>query len=207
MTQLKTQVYTDAKLDLSLYIESLLEVNEPAQLVDNFTSAAEIDADTLTKQHFSLPKEFDCLQVTIGELPFLIPTSHIGKVLKINQSITRLPVEGNAFLGLVNFKGHSMAVIDLITLVREQKGTKTSVDMQVRDNFIQHILVMRQGRYALALDKPGALCTLAPADIHISNAKHVHRLYHGIAKSQLCPVINIDAVDRVIARMPFIQSL
>ena len=206
MSQLKSQIYTDAKLDLSLYIEGLLRIDEPLNDADQIVRVAEVDAEAVNQESSILSGQIDCLQVFINGLPFLIPTSYINQVKKINQNITRLPVEANAFLGLIKLEERSVAVIDLITLVCESNRKKTT-DMQVRDNFIQHILLMEQGRYAIACDKPGELCKLDTDDVQISQARNSHRFYHGIAKSRLCPVINMDRVNDAIADMPFIQTL
>ena len=100
-----------------------------------------------------------------------------------------------------------MAVIDLIALICGHHKQATFSDIQYKDNSVQHVLVMDQGRYAIACDYPGELCKVNAANVYISNMNHEQCFYHGIDKSRLCPVINIDMVEKAIIAMPFVQSI
>lgn len=217
----KTQL--DSNLDLSLYIEGLLRQEDPA--IETKIKYDNNNSECLTEpennedfnseeQHiekFNIPswgsKPFECLLVKTTGMEFMLPAMLVNYIEKINKKITRIPLDAVAFKGVVTLREKSVAVIDLLSLVSEDKSIENKQTSCIEENQINNVIVMEDSSYALACDDVSQLIMLNPEDARWNRASFNNPMFTGIVTEYLCPIINIDYLSKRIAEMPFVQSL
>lgn len=218
----KTQL--DTRPDLTLYIENLFQRDE--EEIDNEVIAEatetvhvpdiETGADIKTEEDgistFSdIPlwgqQPFECLLVKAAGMDYMLPALSVSFIERLNKEIVRIPLEVKSFQGVISLRGKSLAVIDLYSLITEDKVDNDKLSSQITLPHIDHIMVMENNAYALACDKICKMITLKPEDIRWSSSSLDDPFYAGMTKEYLCPLINTDSLYQRISTMPFVKSL
>jgi len=218
----KTQL--DSSLDLSLYIEGLFIQDEPEiktetrleteELNDTLVSELE-DCDTEAKQENTeqpiIPlwgqKPFECLFVKSAGMNLMIPAMSVSYIERVNEKITRIPLDAEAFHGVITLREQSVAVIDLFSLIDEKTSIDNEQSMQHNTHHIDYVIVMENGCYALACDDVSQMITLDSEDVRWNRASFNNPMFTGVVTEYLCPIVNIDNLYQQVAAMPFVESL
>lgn len=222
----KTQY--ESSLDLGLYIEGLLNTDEPEiKLKTEIEEKVEtiILNDLITSEFVELtPKiaerieeqskvplwgqePFECLLVKSAGMNLMLPSMSVSYIERINKKIIRLPLDVEAFRGVLTLRERSVAVIDLFTLVSENASVANQSSTQVEAQHVEHVIVMENGKYALACDDIGELIMLETESVRWNKSSFNNPMFAGIVPDYLCPIVNIDYVQQQVAAMPFVQSL
>jgi len=201
--------------ELSSYIENLINVDETELEVKSETKESnKIDSyefEEKSVESTQLPlwaeQEFKCLRVKSAGMNLMIPAMSISYVKKINQNIIRLPLEDEAFIGVLTLRERSVSVIDLFTMVSEISSSNNPLLKQVGTHHIEYVVVMEDGAYALACDNVSEIIKLNAEDVRWNKASFNNPMFVGVATKYLCPVVNIDNVQKQVEAMPFVQAL
>ena len=218
----KTQV--DSHLDLSFYIEGLLNIPEPEIEVEQLL--VEKDLKTLIEienkvkdnkiqpdisEQSKIPEwgrqPFECLLVKLAGMDILVPAMTVTFIDKVNKKITRLPLEAEAFQGVITLRDKSIAVIDLFSLISKKISSNDHQTMQVEEHYINNVIVMEDDSYALSCDEVSEMIMLQPEDVRWNNVAFNNPMFCGVVPEYLCPIINLDSLNMQVAAMPFVQSL
>ena len=214
----KTQY--ESRLDLNLYIEGLLRLDESEVQLEtkeiNDIGFSEIESNDCKIEHDTIIRSpipawgqvpFECLLVKAAGMNFMLPAMSVAYIERVNKKIIRLPLDVDAFLGVITLREKSIAVIDLLGLISENTNNSNVESMQVDSNHIEYIIVMDNGCFALACDDVGQIVKLSPDDVRWNRASFNNPMYTGIVMEHLCPILNIDNLNQQVRAMPFVQSL
>lgn len=220
MDSYKTQL--DSKQDLTLYIESLFQREEDEPQVETVTETkvpvvisenevVENKTEQVVSESLAIPEwgqtPFQCLVLKATGMKFIVPALSVSYIEEVSKNIIRIPLETDAFRGVVTLRGKSVAVIDLFTLVAEGTPDSNTTQEDVTSHHIEHVMVMEKGNYALACDEVSEMITLNTEDVRWNETMSETRPYAGVVKDYLCPLINIDNVYQQVSTMSFVQSL
>ena len=150
---------------------------------------------------------FKCLTIKSSGMNLMIPALSVSYIERLNKKIIRLPLEAEAFRGVVTMRDRSVAIIDLYKLISENGVSYNQTDKNVEEHYVEHVIVMENGAYALACDEVGEMTELYPEDVRWNKASFNNPMFAGIVPDKLCAIVNIDTVQQQIAVMPFVQSL
>lgn len=212
----KDKTALDSKQDLTLYIEGLfqreeeveIEVETPLAVIN---TEPEIDNKNIEEEISDIPdwgqSPFDCLLLKAAGMNFITPAMSVSFIERVNKKIIRIPLEVDPFYGVITLREKSVAVIDLFSLITEDKNKKHSALSHVTADHIDHVLVMENGAYALACDEVSKMITLNAEDVRWNRTGDNKLFYAGIVKDYLCPLININNLHQRVLTMPFVQSL
>ncbi|MGB1800892.1 MAG: chemotaxis protein CheW [Gammaproteobacteria bacterium] len=150
---------------------------------------------------------FKCLTVKLDGMNLMIPAMSVSYVEFINKKILRLPLEVEAFRGIVTLRERSVAVIDLHKLISKNGVSYNQSEKNVEECHVEYVIVMEDGSYALACDEVGEMVELRPEDIRWHKASFNNPLFAGVVADELCAIVNIDKVQQQVEAMPFVQSL
>ena len=185
-----------------------LKLETPSDVIN---SEPETDNKRIEEEMSGIPawgqSPFDCLLIKAARMNFIIPSTSVSFIERVNKNIIRIPLEVDSFHGVITLREKSVAVIDLFSLVTEDKNKKKPAISQVTSHHIDHVLVMENGSYALACDEVSEMITLNAEDVRWNRADLNNLFYAGIAKDHLCPIININNLYQRVLTMPFVQSL
>lgn len=210
---------TDARLDLSLYIEGLLTVEETERQLQHDVQPVTVECEAAAVEIEPAPQtnppaiseqataSIDCLVISIAGMKLLIPANRVAFVERVNQKITRLPVENAAFKGIMTFRERSVAVIDIFALIHGENSESSVDNVQAAEQFIQHAVIMEDARYAIACDDVEEMVSVHPESVRWNKSGFKNRFYSGIVLEQLSPLLNLEQIDSTVASMPFVQSL
>ena len=236
----KTQYETS--LDLSLYLEGLLKVEEQevelnaetkvnietnalndliasafTELAPKIAEKIEEKVEEITsvpvweEEKSSIPawgqEPFKCLLVNSAGMNLIIPAMSVSYIERINKKIIRLPLDIEAFRGVITLRERSIAVVDLFALISENASSGNQPSMQVESHHIEHVIVMENGDYSLACDDIGEMIMLETESVRWNKASFNNPMFSGIVPEYLCPIVNIEHVQQQVATMPFVQSL
>ena len=211
----KDKTTLDSQQDLTLYIESLLQ-REEVELeietpLDMIHVGSEPDNKNIEEEISEIPgwgqSPFDCLLIKAAGMNFITPTMSVSFIERVNKKIVRIPLEVDSFQGVITFRGKSVSVIDLFSLITADTNKLKSISSQITSNHINHVLVMENGSYALACDEVSKMITLNAEDVRWYRTGDANTYYAGIVKDYLCPLININSIHERVSKMPFVQSL
>lgn len=214
----------DSNLDLGLYIENLFTQDEPIvapeQLVETEHLKTILDVELEEKpEDINLVVDeqalvpvwaqipFDCLLLELAGMSLLVPAMSVAYVERINKKVTRIPLDMEAFKGVITLRERSVAVVDLFSLIAESATHDEEQSMRVDTHHVDHAVVMEEGHYALACDGVKKMITLEQEDVRWNKASFNNPMFSGIVTEFMCPLINIDNLYDQIAEMPFVQSL
>ena len=216
----KTQL--DIHPDLSLYIEGLLNIPEQETVLEQpvvendlssvFEPTPDIGEEGVIEPEFEkvpawAQQPFECLLVKLAGMNVMLPAMTVSYIEKINKKITRLPLDAEAFYGVATIRDKSVAVIDLLSLVAESASSDSQENMKVGDHYIDHVIVMENGNFALACDDVSQMMTLDTEAVRWNMSMFNNPMFSGIVTDHLCPILNIDNLNMTVAKMPFVQSL
>ena len=222
----KTQVETS--LDLGLYIEGLLNTDDlevetkPETKIDFQTDVlndliisefghCEVEQKQVVIEESQIPlwgqNSFKCLLVKSAGMSLIVPAMSVSYVERLNKKIIRLPLDAEAFRGVVTLRKRSVAVIDLYSLISEHTSPGNQQQGQLDAHHVEYVIVMGNGDYALTCDDIGEMITLDTEDVRWNKASFNNPLFTGVVPEYLCPIVNIDNVQQQVAAMPFVQSL
>jgi purine-binding chemotaxis protein CheW len=215
------KLLNDTHLELGLYIEALLNPEQPEvevkteiqEKIDLIASEVEVSVPKIeikAEEQSQIPlwgqKPFECLLVKSAGMNLILPAMSVCNIERINKKIIRLPLDVEAFRGVVTLRNRSVAVIDLFHLVSENASSNEQ-SKQVDSHHVEHVIVMENGDYALACDDVGEMITLSPKDIRWNKASFNNPMFSGIVPDYLCPIVDVDSIHKQVAAMPFVQSL
>lgn len=220
----KTQY--DTNLDLSLYIEGLLNVDHASETVGIESKVESILLSDLAIPEVETPliennteeievskipawgqESFKCLLVKSAGMKLMIPAMTMSYIERINKKIMRIPLDVAAFRGIVTLRQRSVPVIDLFRLITENSIAKNNQPAKVETQYIDNVIVMEDGSYALACDDIGEMVMLDEESVRWNKASFSNPMFAGVVSEYLCPIINIEFVNELISKMPFVQSL
>jgi purine-binding chemotaxis protein CheW len=212
----------DSRLDLTLYIEGLFQQEEednvetsseiiaPIDIIDAKCEAGNDDVKEKISTSSQIPvwgeTPFKCLLIKIVGMNFMIPAMSVSYVERVDKKITRIPIKVDSFRGVILLREKSLAVIDLFNLIAEDMVVDNAKSPQITSNYLDHVLVMGKGGYALACDHVSEMITLNTEDVRWHGASFITPLYAGVVKEYLCPLINVDSLFRHVSAMPFVKS-
>lgn len=150
---------------------------------------------------------FKCMTVKLDGINLMIPAMSVSYIERINKKIIRLPLEVEAFRGIVTLRERSIAVIDLHKLISKNGTSYNQLEKNVEECHVEYVIVMEEGSYALACDEVGQMMELRPEDVRWNQASFNNPLFAGIVPDGLCAIVDIDNVQQQVAAMPFVQSL
>lgn len=217
----KTQL--DSRLDLTLYIEGLFQRDDAEIINENALDSNPVidiveaefptsnDVPEATIQSASeIPAwgqdEFKCLIIKSAGMNFMIPAMSVSYIERVNKKIIRIPIETDAFHGVISLRDKSLAVVDLFKLITEDTENDIA-SSQITSHHVDYVLVFENDSYALACDQVSEIVTLNTEDVRWNGVGFFTPLYAGVVKESLCPLINIDKLQQQISIMPFIKSL
>ncbi len=212
----KDKTALDSRQDLTLYIEGLFQRGDEVELevktsLEVINSESEINNKIIEEEISDIPvwaqTPFDCLLIKAGGMNFIVPTMSVSYIERINKKIIRIPIEVDSFHGVITLREKSVAVIDLFSLITEDKNQNTSKNSKVTSHHIEHVLVMENGSYAFACDEVSEMITLHAEDVRWKKSGDNKLMYAGIVKDYLCPLVNINNLHQRVLTMPFVQSL
>ena len=214
----KEKFSVDAKQDLGLYIEGLLTVEVESEIVEAVNVYNEPEQQAVIEKDAGLQvctpvvsgrqeQVFDCLNMTVAGMQLLLPTRCIAYVERVEQTLTRLPVEHDAFLGMISSRNRCVAVIDVCAFISEFGTVAVNKDHQVTEDYIGHAIIMEGARYAIACDDVGRIDAIQADSVRWNKSSSRNRFYSGIVIEELSPLINIDAIDDAVVTIPFVRSI
>ena len=215
MAMLDSKTQSDVQLDLKLYIEGLLTV-EDEQLDADTTAVATLELTEVEQPHDKLNshpenntipiwgrRPFDCLTLNIAGTRLLLPAAKVDHVECITDKLTRLPVESEAMLGMISIRGCSVMIVDLFSLLSAAgKDGECAFDENTQAK-VRYAVVMRDGGYAIACDSIGEIVAMQPESIRWSNTAFNNKFFCGIASDELCPLLDIVELNCAIRALPY----
>ncbi len=214
------KIQIDTHPDLTLYIEGLLNIPEVPLVEEQQVEEKNIIdvKDSQNTQQIDSQSEiadipdwadqtFECLLVKLAGMNVIVPAMSVSYIEKIDKKITHIPSETDAFKGVVTLRDKSIAVIDLYSLITESGLSNIQQNMTVDENYIDHVIVMDNGNYALACDDVSHMLTLDAEDVRWNTSTFNNPMFSGVVTEQLCPIVNIEKLNELVTNMPFVQKL
>ncbi len=202
--------------DLELYLEALLETDEQDVATEVKVEQNELDDIDTSEKKLKISEQqptplweqkiFQCLLVNLAGMKVLVPAMSISYIERIDKKIIRLPMGVDAFRGMVTLRNRSVAVIDLFSLVSENTYLDGEQPEQTDEQNIDYVIVIDKSDYALACEDIGEMITLKSSDVCWHEASFNNPMFSGIVPDYLCPLVNMDNLNKQIVSMPFVQS-
>lgn len=213
--QIECKTRTEEKIETILLNDLVLpEIVEQAVKIESDQFFTKEWIETKVKQEVlnsNIPdwgkQPFQCLNIKVDNMNLMLPAISVSYIERINKKIVRLPIETEAFRGVVVLRNRSIAVIDLYKLISENGISYDQNDKNVEEYYVEYVIVMEDGNYALACGEIGEMTELYPEDVRWNKASFNNPLFAGIVSDRLSAIINIDTVQQQVTTLPFVQSL
>lgn len=212
-SELELKTTTEETIETILLNDLVVpELDAPQIRIEEKKEAEVIPAITAEKiEESKIPlwgqEPFRCLLVKSAGMKLMIPAQSVSYIEKINKKTIRLPLDVEAFRGVLTLRQRSVAVIDLFTLISENGISLNKTSTQVAEHHVEYVIVMENGAYALACDDIGEMLMLDPESVRWNKASFNNPMFAGMVTEHLCPIVNIDTVQLQVEAMPFVQSL
>jgi purine-binding chemotaxis protein CheW len=215
-TATRPQQFLDQQLALSAYIDALLEdvpvaateleplaaPEGPAALptVDVEAKDATAGGDAVVLSRQGLPdwaeSRFQALLFEVAGLTLAVPLVKLKGVVPSTDDLTPMPGHSPLFLGVVPYQGLQSKVVDTARFVLPADRVARLGDAGV--DRCQHLVMIDEGRWALACTRIGDVVDLEPADIKWRSASGKRQWLAGTVIKRMCALLDIDQLTRAL---------
>ena len=149
--EVESKKKTEEKIETILLNDLLAPEEELSAKVETKTTEVEVIETLLEEKIFnsSIPawgqQPFKCLTVKLLDMKLMIPAMSVSYIERINKKIIRLPVEAEAFRGVVTMRERSVAIIDLHKLISGNGVSYYQSDKNVEKCHVEYVIAMEDG--------------------------------------------------------------
>lgn len=207
-TDTRKQQLLDQQLALSAYLDALLN---PALQRDGLeTDQAQADAAVraqpagMSADHTvagagigvaqGLPEwaqcRFQALLFEVAGLRMAVPLVKLKGVVPNAQGLTPMPGHSSLFLGIVPYQGLQSKVVDTARFVLPRDSAE-QLDDDLADR-ASHLVMIDEGRWALACTRIGDVVELEPSDVKWRTANGKRLWLAGTVIERMCALLDID---------------
>jgi len=208
-TDTRKEQMLDQQLALSAYLDAMLQgelkqqVEKPArvQVVQPTPAetppAAEPSGKEETQPVAGVPgwdttAPFQALLFKVAGLTLAVPLIKLKGVMPNESGMTPMPGHSSLFLGIVPYQGIKAKVVDTARFILPQEGAaQLEADAAGRS---AHLVMIDEGRWALACDSIGEVIELEQKDVKWRSANGKRAWLAGTVIDQMCALLDIDAL-------------
>jgi purine-binding chemotaxis protein CheW len=207
--QLALSAYLDVMLqgemlqgELALQAETPVHVQVVAAAPAELTPAVEQAEGATTGSESGVPgwasTRFQALLFEVAGLTLAVPLIKLKGVVPNEAGLTPMPGHSPLFPGIVPYQGaNARVVVDTARFILPQDRTE-----QLDADFAQrsaHLVMIDEGRWALACDAIGEVIELESKDVKWRGANARRVWLAGTVIEQMCALLDIDALTEELA--------
>lgn len=199
-----SQTLVDEREALDVYFKALLreEVVTPAPVAEvpqaskESEALAAVSSPERTEPEWGLGV-FQAMLFKVGGLTLAVPLIELSGVQEwVAEQVTPMPGHAAWYLGLVDYRGHSVPVVDTAQLVLPADRLSNLAPLSER---IQRIVFIGEGRWGLACDGVAEVITLQPDQVRWRSARTQRRWLAGTVIEQMCALLDPSAFAQLLA--------
>ncbi len=206
-TDTRKEQLLDQQLALSAYLDVMLQ-DEVTQQVENpaavqaepATPVVEQSGVTTTGLATAAPDwtttRFQALLFEVAGLTLAVPLIKLKGVVPNETGLTPMPGHSPLFLGIVPYQGIKARVVDTARFILPQ-GRAARLDADVAGHNA-HLVMIDEGRWALACDAIGEVIELEAADVKWRSANGKRAWLAGTVIERMCALLDIDALTEAL---------
>ena len=140
---------------------------------------------------------FQALLFEVAGLTLAVPLAKLKGVVPNEQGLTEMPGHSALFLGITPYQGVQSKVVDTARFVLPaDRVNQLDDDISERSG---HLVVIDEGRWALACSKIGDVIELESAQVKWRTAAGKRRWLAGTVIDQMCALLDIDELTQQLA--------
>jgi purine-binding chemotaxis protein CheW len=181
----------DQQLALSAYLDALLEEARTAEV-----EAAEPAGNAGTgvtpgcEARDWAESRFQALLFEVAGLTLAVPLVKLKGVVSTAADVTPMPGHSPMFLGVVSYQGLQSKVVDTARFVLPVERAASLADAP--GDRCRHLVMIDEGRWALACSRIGDVVDLEPTDIKWRSASGTRLWLAGTVIARMCALLDID---------------
>ena len=212
-TASRKEQFLDQQLALSAYLDVMLqeEVTLKAEAPDDvqalpetpveMTPAVEQAGATTAGLETAVPgwaaTRFQALLFDVAGLTLAVPLIKLKGVVPNEEGLVPMPGHSPLFLGIVPYQGIKARVVDTALFILPQnRAAQLGADVAGRS---AHLVMIDEGRWALACEGIGEVIELEPNDVKWRGANGKRAWLAGTVIEQMCALLDIDALTEELA--------
>jgi purine-binding chemotaxis protein CheW len=216
-TDARQQQLLDQQLALSAYLDALLDEPVCAPVTESVPLVMPVEAPVIVEQKPVVPdvtvelatppaaeglpdwaaSRFQALLFEVAGLTLAVPLVKLKGVVPNNQGCTPMPGHSSLFLGVVPYQGLQSRVVDTARFVLPTGRTaQLGEDAGER---MQHLVMIDNGRWALACNRIGDVIDLNSDDVKWRGSKGKRLWLAGTVIERMCALLDIDQLALELA--------
>ncbi len=161
--------------------------SEPAQASDTTGSVIPVWAET----------RFQALLFEVAGLTLAVPLAKLKGVVPNTQGLSEMPGHSPLFLGVTPYQGVQSKVVDTARFVLP-KDRAAPLETGIAERSA-HLVVIDEGRWALACSKIGDVIELEPAQVKWRTAAGKRLWLAGTVIELMCALLDIDELTQALS--------
>jgi purine-binding chemotaxis protein CheW len=216
-TDTRNHQLLDQPLALSAYLDALLNQVPQQNRVDTDearadaavcvqpagTSAEHTAVDARTGPLQGVPEwaqcRFQALMFEVAGLTLAVPLVKLKGVVPNAQGLTPMPGHSPLFLGIVPYQGLQSKVVDTAGFVLPPDSAER-LDGNFLDDRDGHLVMIDEGRWALACRRIGDVVELEPTDVKWRTANGKRPWLAGTVIERMCALLDIDRLTEQLVQ-------
>jgi purine-binding chemotaxis protein CheW len=208
-TDTRNHQLLDQRLALSAYLDALLNQAPQQNSVETgeawadaaacaqpaVTGAEHTAVDAKTGSLQGVPEwaqcRFQALMFEVAGLTLAVPLVKLKGVVPNAQGLTPMPGHSPLFLGIVPYQGLQSKVVDTARFVLPRDRAE-QLDGDFLDDRASHLVMIDEGRWALACRRIGDVVELEPTDVKWRTANGKRPWLAGTVIERMCALLDID---------------
>jgi len=207
-TDSRKDKFLDQRLALSAYFEVMLqaEVAQQSEVPADVEAVPAMPAEKTPAVEQSGPAKagsvasvpdwattrFQALLFDVAGLTLAVPLIKLKGVVPNEAGLTPMPGHSPLFLGVVPYQGIRAKVVDTARFILPQDhSAQLDADAAERS---AHLVMIDEGRWALACDSIGEVIDLETKDVKWRGANGKRAWLAGTVIEQMCALLDIDAL-------------
>jgi len=204
-TDVRDETLLDQKLALSAYLDALL--TDEAESMPKIDTPVEVPTEEPMPESVSKPQSdltdgvpewaqtrFQALLFEVAGLTLAVPLVKLKGVVPNEAGLTEMPGHSSLFLGVTPYQGVQSKVVDTARFVlTNDRVTQPEEDIAERS---AHLVVIDEGRWALACTKIGDVIELDAGQVKWRSAAGKRLWLAGTVIDQMCALLDIDELTQ-----------
>ncbi len=201
----RTETLVEEGNALSLYFEALLRVEE-----EPVEAEAPVETPATDEPAAVAPRQtgaaipcwgegsFQALLFKAGGLTLAVPLVELAGIQEWQaEAVTPMPDHVEWYLGLVDYRGRSVPVVDTALLVLpEERRAQLTMSPSAR---LKRVVFIGEGEWGLACDQVTQVVTLAPDKIRWRSSRTRRQWLAGTVIDHMCAIIDPPAFAKMLA--------
>lgn len=173
----------------------IVSTSEPIKKIDEVILTESIAQDCLPEW---ANKVFQTLIFNVNEVPIALRLLDLQSIERWDGKCTHLPGTPDWFIGLINYRGRKVCIVDTLQLIMPEKRQLFDDESRLKD--YKYILYVYDGRWGIVCNSINEIFNVKPGDVKWRINMINRPCFWGTIKETMVAIMDMDEFKKLLKR-------